>query len=127
MRLIDADALNLYDISPAYGFSVYGVTTDGLLRGKTKMEKIRKILDHYGEEHQIRKTIEELDELKEALEGGHNIEHILEECADVMIMLNQLSLIYDFDKSMINVMMEYKIERTLLRIREEKNDAKRSE
>lgn len=93
----------------------------------TIMKKIKKILDHYGEEHQIRKTIEELDELKEALEERHNIEHILEECADVMIMLNQLSLIYDFDKSMTNVMMEYKIERTLLRIREEKNDTKRSE
>ena len=92
------------------------------------MKRTKKILDHYGAENQIRKTIEELDELKEALEGGHNTEHILEECADVMIMLNQLSWIYDFDKEMTNVMMEYKIERTLLRIREEeKNDTKRSE
>lgn len=92
------------------------------------MKRIKKILDHYGGENQIRKTIEELDELKEALEERHNVEHILEECADVMIMLNQLSLIYDFDKEMANVMMEYKIERTLLRIREEeKNDTKRSE
>lgn len=97
-------------------------------REKMMMKKIKKILDHYGEDNQIRKTIEELDELKEALEEGHNIEHILEECADVMIMLNQLSWIYDFDQGMINAMMEYKIERTLLRIREEeKKNTKRSE
>lgn len=31
-RLIDADALNVYDISPVYGFSVMGVTEEDIIQ-----------------------------------------------------------------------------------------------
>ena len=34
-RLIDADALNIYGISPAYGFSVMGVTEEDINQAPT--------------------------------------------------------------------------------------------
>lgn len=72
--------------------------------------KIQRIFKHYGEESQLEKSIEELDELKEAINKliEHNkfpyskkwayyrsnreafIDHIAEEIADVRIMLDQL-------------------------------------
>lgn len=73
-------------------------------------ERIKAIFDHYGEESQLEKSLEELDELKEAISKliEHNsfpyskrwayyrsnreafIDHIAEEIADVSIMLDQL-------------------------------------
>ena len=73
-------------------------------------ERIKAIFDHYGEESQLGKSIEELGELKEAISKliEHNsfpyskrwayyrsnreafIDHIAEEIADVRIMLDQL-------------------------------------
>ena len=52
----------------------------------------------YGRENQIRKTLEELAELSlelhRALDGRGDPEHILEEMADVEIMLGQMKLLY---------------------------------
>ena len=73
-------------------------------------ERIKTIFDHYSEESQLEKSLEELDELKEAISKliEHNsfpyskkwayyrsnreafIDHIAEEIADVRIMLDQL-------------------------------------
>lgn len=78
-------------------------------------DKILKILDHYGEENQIMKTIEELDELKEALQE-HDVEHIVEEIADVWVMIEQIIQIFKIDIRAIKSYKNYKVERTLLRI-----------
>lgn len=73
-------------------------------------EQIKTIFDHYGEESQLEKSLEELDELKEAISKLLTLEicavskkmafyksnreslidHIAEEIADVRIMLDQL-------------------------------------
>lgn len=73
-------------------------------------ERIKTIFDHYGEESQLEKSLEELDELKEAISklltleicavskkmAFYNsnreslIDHIAEEIADAKIMLDQL-------------------------------------
>ena len=73
-------------------------------------ERIKTIFDHYKEDSQLEKSIEELDELKEAIGKliEHNklpyskkwayyrsnreafVDHIAEEIADVKIMLDQL-------------------------------------
>lgn len=57
-----------------------------------------RAVDHYGVEHQKRKAIEELGELicELSREQDHRTdrEHILEELADVIIMCEQLRLIY---------------------------------
>jgi len=57
-----------------------------------------RAVDHFGVEHQKRKAIEELGELicELSREQDHrtNREHIQEELADVIIMCEQLRLIY---------------------------------
>ena len=40
-RLIDADELNVYDISPVYGFSVMGVTEEDIIQASTIIEEER--------------------------------------------------------------------------------------
>ena len=45
MRLIDADALNIYDISPAYGFVVMGVTEEDIDLAPTIATKQVKYFD----------------------------------------------------------------------------------
>ena len=47
-------------------------------------------------------------------------EHITEEVADVMVMLGQIKYYYDLNKSKITKIMNYKIDRQLKRIEEEK-------
>ena len=37
-RLIDEDELNVYDISPVYGFSVMGVTEEDIIQASTIIE-----------------------------------------------------------------------------------------
>lgn len=41
-RLIDADAINIHDVSPAYGMEVYGVTQDDLEYEPTVIEADRE-------------------------------------------------------------------------------------
>jgi NTP pyrophosphatase (non-canonical NTP hydrolase) len=57
-----------------------------------------RAVDHYGVEHQKRKAIEELGELicelSREQDKRTDREHILEELADVIIMCEQLRLIY---------------------------------
>lgn len=85
-------------------------------------EKLEVIISHYGELHQIKKAIEELDELKEALRDNHAVEHITEEIADVFVMLCQLMTIYDIDADLIDDIMKHKIDRTIDRMQVERNE-----
>ena len=82
------------------------------------------ILDHYGIEHQIGKTIEELAELIVAIQKNLLSDtdcisrEVLEEIADVQIMILQL-LIYTGEFSVVYEIMDQKIKRQLERIKEE--------
>ena len=60
------------------------------------------------------KLIEELNELLEAVEENDD-KHILEECADVMIMIQQFIEINELQEE-IDKMIKYKIERTFKRL-----------
>lgn len=75
-----------------------------------------KIIAHYGYSNQKKKAIEELGELTQALSKDlqyeTNRDHISEEMADVMIMLNQLMLIYGNRGEIVRHIME-KLERTI--------------
>lgn len=44
-RLIDADAINIHDVSPAYGMEVYGVTQDDIEYEPTVIEADREVED----------------------------------------------------------------------------------
>ena len=82
----------------------------------------RQILQHYGIIHQKSKTIEELAELivvlqKDILEGKE--EHsraVLEEIADVHIMLTQL-LDDESDKTEVSLIVDKKLKRQIRRIK----------
>lgn len=57
-----------------------------------------KIIDHYGEENQHKKAVEELEELVEAIKEymalptQENRFHMIDEMADVTVMLKQLEI-----------------------------------
>lgn len=92
-------------------------------------EQARQILNHYGMQHQKAKAIEELAELivalqKDILEGKE--EHsmaVLEEIADVHIMLTQL-LDDESDKTTVSLIVDKKLKRQMGRIEAEKDSSK---
>lgn len=81
----------------------------------------RQVLRHYGVIHQKSKTIEELAELivalqKDLLEGKQkHSKAVLEEIADVKIMLMQM-LFDEDDEEFVEKIMRQKLERQLKRI-----------
>lgn len=86
----------------------------------------RQVLRHYGVIHQKSKTIEELAELivalqKDLLESKEkHSKAVLEEIADVKIMLMQM-LCDEDDEEFVERIMRQKLERQLKRIEVEKN------
>lgn len=100
-------------------------------------ENLLKIINHYGVNHQQRKFQEEVFELQEAILTKEidyqssdttvsmdkaNLEHITEEIADVMVMLEQFRLYYDIPTEEIRKVMEYKVKRQIDRINQENKE-----
>ena len=78
----------------------------------------RRAVNHYGKENQKKKCIEEMAELTKALcketfvspdEVDGNLINIQEEIADVIIMANQMRIIYGPDQ--VDAAIEYKLNR----------------
>lgn len=95
-------------------------------------EDLLKIIKHYGVNAQQRQLAEEVFELQEAITGyendyeglnmGNDTNHIAEEIADVMVMLNQFKAYYGIPNETILVFMRGKVNRQLERIKKiEKN------
>lgn len=85
-------------------------------------EKVKKIADHYGIKNQLRQLAEECSEL--SVESSHSARHgttvkIIEEMADVMIMIEQVVYLANIDKCDIEDCINYKINRQIKRIEEE--------
>ena len=80
------------------------------------------IFEHYGEENQLEKLKEELNELYEAVvdfqgnQSEANRNHLAEELADVEIMLRQIKAVVG-DK--VDEFIQYKLTRQLKRIEDE--------
>ena len=89
----------------------------------------RRILQHYGILHQKSKAIEELAELIVALQkdilGGKESHSraVLEEIADVHIMLTQL-LDDEGDKTAVSLIVDKKLKRQMRRIKAEKDSSR---
>lgn len=93
-------------------------------------EKLLKIIKHYGVMHQLKYFQSEVFELSEAIinrELNWNYdteiqdikpldEHITEEIADVMVMLNQFMKYYNISNEEVLEIMKFKIDRQLERI-----------
>lgn len=82
----------------------------------------RQIVEHFGKENQEEKLLEELEELKEELKINIKQDTITEntvsEMADVHILIAQLLLKYDKQEE-YNKAVEYKLKRTIKRIKED--------
>ena len=72
---------------------------------------IRRIADAYGLYNQRDKLVEELSELLVAITHDY-LGNTLEEIADVRIMIDQMTYLYDA-KDVVEKLMEKKIKRTL--------------
>lgn len=86
--------------------------------------KLLTIANHYGLKAQLKKTIEELHEVETEINIAlyndcQNINELAEEIADVYNMLEQLEFLLGI-KSSVTGQRNYKIDRTLRRIAEEK-------
>lgn len=83
-----------------------------------------RIINHYGYEKQSRKTIEELAELTVAINKyiddpeENKFKNLIEEIADVEIMIQQLKIIHDIDPGVIYDIKVKKINREINRIAE---------
>lgn len=75
----------------------------------------RKTIKTFGKVHQILKAIEELLELAielvKLLVGKGDKEHIIEEMTDVMIILEELLIMFDVPKEKIAEYRKFKLDR----------------
>lgn len=87
------------------------------------MKKLEEILRHYSPEAQIVKGIEELAELQAELARllikQGDVKKTTSEIADVLIMVNQLTIILDITPEDLENWIKFKIDRQLERIREQ--------
>ncbi|MBQ4123605.1 hypothetical protein IJD44_07810 [bacterium] len=81
-----------------------------------RKEKLLKIIDTYKIMPQLKYFQSEVFELNEAIIKNENIEHIAEELADVLVMLEQFKLYYNIKNEDIEKIMDYKIDRQIKRI-----------
>lgn len=84
-------------------------------------EDLLKIINHYGVSKQLKKLSEEIFELQEAIltDVGDNesYDHIVEEIADVYVVMEQLEEYFEVNQDKLIAMESYKIRRTLERIK----------
>lgn len=81
------------------------------------------IFSHYGEEHQKKQLIQELGELIVAITKD-DLENVIEEMADVEVVLDQFKINYPKINNKIDTAMLNKVNRQLRRIKEEKEKIK---
>lgn len=77
-----------------------------------------EIINHYGYKHQIKKLAEEQYELIEAL-FEEKKEHITEEIADCLVLINQFKAYYKIKDKDIQKVYDYKLARQEGRIADE--------
>ena len=85
-------------------------------------ERIKTIADHYGIKKQLRQLAEECSEL--AVEASHSARKgttvkIIEEMADVEIMIEQIIYLAKIDKCDIEDCINYKMDRQMKRMEKE--------
>mgnify|MGYP003290221817 CR=1 FL=1 len=86
------------------------------------MTILEKAIETYGKDMQLNVAIEELSELIKEIcknkRGADNIDNIIEEMADCYIMLAQLAIIFNIERSELDARMNRKINRLRCRIKE---------
>ena len=98
-------------------------------------EDLLKIINHYGVRHQQKKLNEEVFELQEAIRDYEEDyikvdcneewvlpfikEHLTEELADVMVLIEQIKLYYDISSEEVTKIFWSKVDRQLDRMSKE--------
>ena len=96
-----------------------------------KIMNQNEIIDHYGVAHQLGIATEECAELIQAISKMNRTNgdvekytksklHLEEEIADVIVCIHQLKSIYNISDSRISELANYKINRQIARMSEEK-------
>lgn len=91
-----------------------------------RIKAMKKIVEFYGEREQFTQLMEECCELAIAINKWRrkttitNYDNIIEEIADVEIMVDQIKMILNIDDCDINRLKDFKLTRTLARIEDEK-------
>ena len=75
---------------------------------------LKKAIDKWGYDRQMYKAIEECAELIKAI-CKYDVENVLEECADVLIMCEQIKIMFGAEK--VEEMIEYKLKRLEVRLK----------
>lgn len=97
---------------------------------KVSRSNYKKIIEHYGVRHQLKKLSEEVFELQESVIDLQDFttcgnadtqlnQNVIEEIADVFVVLRQLVIQLDIAENDIEDMADYKVKRTLERIEKE--------
>lgn len=84
-----------------------------------------KIINHYGINNQLKQFNEESYELIEAILNHEwlkekrleDINHVVEEIADVLVMVSQFVEYYQIEEEMLDWYMNYKVKRQLERMK----------
>lgn len=93
---------------------------------------LKQAIEHYGVENQLNKVDEELKELREALDNWRKdktkFPELIDEIADVMIMVQQLRIIIlqydDIAHKRINDRIIFTLDRLKQRIEDDKNKSR---
>lgn len=89
---------------------------------KDRYEVYKDAIALYGPRHQLTVAIEEMSELTKEIcknnRGNDNRDHIIEEVADVYVMLEQLEIIFNIEPREVLEVMNAKIERLAKRVNE---------
>lgn len=86
------------------------------------MDKYLDIINHFGEKSQCKKLMEEAFEFVETV-YEYNVndintrEHLVEEMGDILLLLTEFIAKYEIGKPELDKVMDYKLERTLDRIK----------
>ena len=88
-------------------------------------DDLLKIINHYGINNQLKQFNEESYELIEAIKnhewlkekGLEDINHVVEEIADVLVMVSQFVEYYQIEEEMLDWYMNYKVKRQLDRMK----------
>lgn len=87
------------------------------------LKVLKKAISTYGKESQLDMCIEEMSELTKEIckhkRGAYNNEEIIEEIADVYIMLEQMKMIFGISEQQINEQIDFKVARLEGRLKNE--------
>ena len=88
-------------------------------------ESCVQIANHYGIDSQLLMAIEEMSELTKEIckynRGNDNREKLIDEIADVKIMIEQIEYLFKLSKE-VNLRVDYKLQRQLRRIEDKRGD-----